>query len=282
MYLFKKIFDLQQFLSTVSDKKETIGFVPTMGALHEGHLALVKEALKHHECVVCSIFVNPTQFNDDNDLKKYPRTPEKDIELLEMVGCQVLFMPNDTEIYPQGEERSTEFDFGQLDKVLEGSFRPGHFAGVAQVVKRLLEVVQPDALYMGQKDYQQTVIIRMMLDILQSPVQLVVCPTVRESDGLAMSSRNVRLTPEHREKSSIIYKTLEKVREMAAMHQSADAIRQFALQNLTIPGFRPEYFEIVDGNTLKPIAQLNGAKNLIACTAVWADEVRLIDNVVLK
>lgn len=282
MFLFKRIYPLQQLLATVSDKRGTIGFVPTMGALHEGHLAIVQHAMQQHDCVVCSIFVNPTQFNDEQDLKKYPRTPEKDIELLEKVGCHVLFMPDVEEIYPPDYDQTMQIDFGELDKRMEGAFRPGHFAGVAQVIRRLLYIVQPDSIYMGQKDYQQTLVVRHLLEQLQSPVQLVVHETVREADGLAMSSRNVRLEPEIRAKANVIYDTLLQVKEMVSKHASPQAIQKFALRNLAVPGFEPEYFEVVDGDTLKPLPQLNGAEHVVACTAVWAGDVRLIDNMILK
>lgn len=281
MFLFKKIKELQLFLAAERQKRNSIGFVPTMGALHEGHLALVKQAMQGNDCVVCSIFVNPTQFNDSRDLEKYPRTPERDIEMLAGVGCQVLFMPTVEEIYPPNQQVKADFNFGQLDKVMEGAFRPGHFAGVAQVVNRLLEIVQPDILYMGQKDFQQVKVVEEVLRQSRSNVGLVMCPTIREADGLAMSSRNVRLTPEQRQQATIIYETLTKVREMASQYYSVKDIRTFAMEKLNIPEFRPEYFEIVDSNTLLPLERLNGAKTAVACAAVWAGDVRLIDNIIL-
>lgn len=281
MFLFKKIKELQLFLTAERQKRNTIGFVPTMGALHEGHLALVEQAMQGNDCVVCSIFVNPTQFNDSRDLEIYPRTPQRDIELLARVGCQVLFMPSVAEIYPQNQQVKADFNFGQLDKVMEGAFRPGHFAGVAQVVNRLLEIVRPDRLYMGQKDYQQVKVVEEVLRQIQSNIELVMCPTIREADGLALSSRNVRLTPEQRQQARIIYETLAQAREMATQYYSVRDIRAFALEKLNIPGFRPEYFEIVDSNTLLPLERLNGAKTAVACTAVWAGDVRLIDNMIL-
>lgn len=281
MFLFKKIKELQLFLAAERQKRNSIGFVPTMGALHEGHLALVKQAMQGNDCVVCSIFVNPTQFNDSRDLEKYPRTPERDIEMLAGVGCQVLFMPTVEEIYPPNQQVKADFNFGQLDKVMEGAFRPGHFAGVAQVVNRLLEIVHPEMLYMGQKDFQQVKVVEEVLRQSRSNVGLVMCPTIREADGLAMSSRNVRLTPEQRQQATIIYETLTKVREMASQYYSVKDIRTFAMEKLNIPGFRPEYFEIVDSNTLLPLERLNGAKTAVACAALWAGDVRLIDNIIL-
>ncbi|MBK7869968.1 MAG: pantoate--beta-alanine ligase [Saprospiraceae bacterium] len=281
MFLFKKIAPLQYYLKAERQRKNTIGFVPTMGALHEGHLTLVRQAMQQHECVVCSIFVNPTQFNDTTDLEKYPRTPLKDIELLAKVGCQVLFMPDVSEVYPADVKIKSDFSFGNLDKVMEGAFRPGHFKGVAQVVNRLLEIVQPEALYMGQKDYQQVKIVEEMLTQTHSKVQLVMCSTLREADGLALSSRNVRLNAELRSNAKIIHQTLLQAKEMAVDHFSPKDIQAFAIKNLDIPGFRPEYFEIVDGQTLQPLERLSNGKVPVACTAVWADDVRLIDNMIL-
>ena len=195
MYIFQKAADLRSHLKTIlRGRSSTIGFIPTMGALHEGHLALIRAAQANGCYTVCSIFVNPTQFNDPSDLEKYPRTPEKDAELLEKVGCDVIFMPEVEEIYPPGDIQDFELDFEGLDEVMEGVFRPGHFKGVAQVVKRLLDLVQPDGLYMGQKDFQQVAIVRHLIRVTRFPVELVVVPTVREHDGLAMSSRNIRLS----------------------------------------------------------------------------------------
>ncbi|MDX1939413.1 MAG: pantoate--beta-alanine ligase [Saprospiraceae bacterium] len=281
MFLFKKISPFQLYLTSERRAKRSVGFVPTMGALHEGHLALVAQAMQQHECVVCSIFVNPTQFNDTGDLEKYPRTPLKDIEMLAKVGCQVLFMPDVSVVYPTDAKIKSDFSFGNLDKIMEGAFRPGHFKGVAQVVNRLLEIVQPNALYMGQKDYQQVKIVEEMLEQTNSKVQLIMCPTLREPDGLALSSRNVRLNPEIRIDAKIIHQTLLRAKEMAADHFSPKDIQAFAIKNLTIPGFRPEYFEIVDGQTLQPLERWSNGKVPVACTAVWAGDVRLIDNMIL-
>ncbi len=281
MFLFKKVKQLQAFLALVRQQRDSVGFVPTMGALHEGHLALIRQAMQQHPYVICSIFVNPTQFNDSSDLAKYPRTPHKDIEMLAKVGCQVLFMPSEAEMYPPGISVKRDFDLGLLDKVMEGAFRPGHFSGVAQVVNRLLEIIAPEVLYMGQKDYQQVMVVRQMLQQTRSKVALVMCPTVRETDGLAMSSRNVRLTPEYRQQAPVIYQTLVQARDMLQQHYSPKEIQAFALKNLAVPGFHPEYFEIVDSATLQPLERLTYATNAIACTAVWAGDVRLIDNMFL-
>ncbi|HMN90174.1 MAG TPA: pantoate--beta-alanine ligase [Saprospiraceae bacterium] len=281
MLLFKKTNPLRLFLNDLRKQRKPVAFIPTMGALHEGHLQLVRQAAATNAVTICSIFVNPTQFNDPTDLEKYPRTPHKDIELLTKVGCDTLFMPAVDEIYPIGQNAWHPIDFKGLDQVMEGAFRPGHFKGVAQVVERLLQLVQPDALYMGQKDFQQTIIVRELLQQRKLPVQLVVCPTVREANGLAMSSRNARLSPKQRKEAGIIYETLQQAKKMAEQQQPVPMIKDFALRQLLLPGWRPEYFEIVDRNTLMPLTNLNGRQRAIACTAVWSGQIRLIDNILI-
>lgn len=281
MYLLKRARDLQQFLRTVRQEGKSIGFIPTMGALHPGHLSLVERAKQENHLTVCSIFVNPTQFNDPKDLDLYPRTPGKDIRMLASVGAHLVFMPSPGEIYPPGLETGLDVSFGLLDKVMEGEFRPGHFQGVAQVVKRLLDLVGPDALYLGQKDFQQVAILRHMVHQLRLPVRIVMCPTLREADGLAMSSRNVRLSSELREKASILFETLSATKDMLEDFHPEE-IEHFALGRLSIPGFKPEYFEIVDGNTLQPVEDAAQTNYIVACTAVWAGNVRLIDNMIWK
>ncbi len=281
MYIFQKVADWQQWLHTKRAEGQSIGFVPTMGALHQGHLDLVRRC--HAECdvSVASVFVNPTQFNDPKDLEKYPRTPEQDVAMLISAHCSALFMPPVDEVYPPDEDVSLHLDFGALGAVMEGKFRPGHFAGMATVVNRLLRIVAPDRLFMGQKDFQQVAIVRDMLRQTASNVQLVMCPTVRESDGLAMSSRNVRLSPAMRQTAPVIYQTLLWAKEQLAL-RSVDAITQEALQKLSAAGLRPEYFDIVDGITLQPVANQEDNRFVVACVAVFADTVRLIDNEVLK
>ena len=281
MLLLEKVSDLRDHLKNNRAAGRSIGFAPTMGALHEGHLSLIRQARAENDLSVCSIFVNPTQFNDPADLEKYPRTPDKDIAMLEKVGNDLLFMPAAAEIYPPGPITPLAVDFGQLDKVMEGKFRPGHFAGVAKVVKRLLDIVEPDRLYMGQKDYQQFAIIQHMINTLRLPAQLVMCPTVREADGLAMSSRNVRLAPAFRKRAPKIFRTLSMVKQLKGNLPPA-ILAARALDELTAAGLRPEYFEIVDGATLQPLRQWDEAATAVACTAAWAGEVRLIDNIILK
>lgn len=280
MYIFRAAAELQQHLQTLRSNNRTIGFVPTMGALHEGHLSLIRQSKSENSFTACSIFVNPTQFNEAADLQQYPRTPGTDIGLLADAQCDVLFLPPTEEIYPPGLDTTVAVDLGELDQVLEGRFRSGHFAGVVQVVKRLLDLVQPDRLYMGQKDYQQFTIVREMIRQLQLPVEIVMAPIVRESDGLAMSSRNTRLTVADRLAAPLIYKTLREARQLLKT-QPPTAVRDWALDQLRAAGFRPEYFEVVDGTSLQPVSGAGNSKQLVACTAVWAGDVRLIDNILL-
>jgi pantoate--beta-alanine ligase len=279
MLIFKQLKDLQLWLAQERYAGQTIGFVPTMGALHAGHVALVHQSNAACTRTVTSIFVNPTQFNDPKDLEKYPRTPGPDIEKLTSAGCHVLYMPEVADVYPKGKDITAHLDFGALDKVLEGEFRPGHFGGMATVVKRLLDIVQPDQLFMGQKDYQQLSIVRAMLRLIGSTTELVMCPTLREDDGLAMSSRNVRLTPDMRAVASIIFKTLKWAGEQYQSGTSVADIEAGALNELSNAGLRPEYFKVVDGITLQPVSA--DSTMVVACMAAWAGDVRLIDNMPL-
>lgn len=280
MRIFKKVADLQNWLNAES-RRVGIGFAPTMGALHAGHLELIRMAKRDGCLAVASIFVNPTQFNDPKDLEKYPRLPEKDTALLLSADCDVLLMPPVEEVYPPGVDLTIKLDFRQLDKVMEGVFRPGHFKGMATVVKRLIDIVQPQRLYMGQKDFQQLSIVRDMIRQLQMPVELVMCPTVREPDGLAMSSRNMRLTPEMRAVAPVIHGTLRWAK--TAFEQTPAAqVQAEAMQRLSAAGLKPEYFDIVDGISLLPVAHWADSEFVVACTAAFAGEVRLIDNLVLK
>ena len=288
MEIYKTVSDLQKELARLreqgqkkQERKEpdrTIGFVPTMGALHEGHLALVRRGAAENDICVVSIFVNPTQFNDQNDLKKYPRMLERDMELLERVeGSVVLFAPIEEEIYPEPDTRL--FDFGQLDKVMEGRFRPGHFNGVAQVVSRLFDIVKPDKAYFGEKDFQQLAIIREMVRQLYIPVEIIGCPIVREKDGMALSSRNARLSLEERKKSTIIFQTLLKSCNFAG-EKSVVELKKWVTDKINEePLLKVEYFDICDAETLQGIDDWTDSQNIIGCIAVFCGEVRLIDNV---
>lgn len=281
MKVFTTVTDCQAWLERQRGAGRTIGFAPTMGALHDGHLELIRMAKAAGDLAVASIFVNPTQFNDPKDLEKYPRMPEKDMALLESVSCDALFMPTVEEVYPPGMDLTVRLDFAPLDRVMEGRFRPGHFAGMATVVKRLLDIVQPNRLFMGQKDFQQLSIVRNMLQQLGLPITLVMCPTKREADGLAMSSRNLRLTPEMRHIAPIIFETLEHARKELPTVSPA-ILQTTARARLERAGLKPDYFEIVDGITLAPVASWDASEHIVACVAAFAGEIRLIDNVIVK
>jgi pantoate--beta-alanine ligase len=259
---------------------KTIGFIPTMGALHEGHLSLVEESRKANDITVCSIFVNPFQFNNKQDLEKYPRNLNADRSLLQAAGCDYVFIPEDKEIYPDGMP-SLDINFGTLDKVLEGKFRPGHFKGVAIIVKKLFEIISPDNAYFGKKDYQQLLVIRYLVSVFQLPVKIHACPTFREADGLAMSSRNLRLTIGEREMAPLIYQTLCKAKEKAG-HLPVKDLRKWAIKKINSnPAFKVEYFEIVDKINLHILESWKEKENALACTAVFLGDVRLIDNIEL-
>lgn len=259
---------------------KSIGFVPTMGALHPGHLSLVSKAKAENKLVVSSIFVNPIQFNKPEDLKHYPRTPEQDMAALSDSGCDVVFCPDVKEMYPEPE--SQVYDFGMLDKVMEGSFRQGHFNGVAIVVKKLFDIVRPHNAYFGTKDYQQLQIIRVLVRMEKIPVNIIACPTIREPDGLAMSSRNMRLGTAERKAAPLIYQTLQGAKERIARMRPAE-VKEWAVNQINAnPFLQTEYFEIADADTLMPAEQAHPNQTLVACTAVYAGNIRLIDNILLN
>lgn len=288
MLLFKTIAQLKTYLVAQRSQGLTVGFVPTMGALHDGHLSLIRASKRKADITVCSIFVNPTQFNNAEDLEKYPRTPHKDAALLEQEGTEVLFLPNAPEIYPTNDTLILpSFDFNGLDSVMEGEFRHGHFEGVASVVYRLLKIVEPTFLFMGQKDFQQWRIVQSMLLQIQSDVQLVRCPISREADGLAMSSRNQRLSNKGRQVAPQIYNTLQVAKKAFDNGSSLSSIITDAEQALQkIEGGELEYFQIVNGKTLQPILQNiqnpHNIDNIVACVAIHIANIRLIDNIILK
>lgn len=272
---------LERKLEFHRSKGRTIGFVPTMGALHAGHLKLVRASMKKCDVTVCSIFVNPTQFNDPKDLQKYPRNLERDKALLKETGLQIIFAPGIREIYPKNLDTTVHIDLAGLDKTLEGAFRPGHFEGVVQVVKRLLDIVRPDVLFMGQKDFQQFTIIRHLINTLKLRVQLEVIPTEREAGGLAMSSRNERLTREFRKKAEVIFETLTYLKSSLGTKPISN-IRDEALKKITSAGLKPEYIELVDGHTLQPVNVPVIHHYIVGLIAAWAGDIRLIDNMILK
>ena len=280
MKLVHTIQELRAELDIQRKAGKKIGFVPTMGALHEGHASLVRRAVAENEIVVVSVFVNPTQFNDKNDLLKYPRTLEADCELLEKEGTAYVFAPSVEEIYPEPDTR--QFSYAPLDTVMEGKFRPGHFNGVCQVVSKLFMMVDPDVAYFGEKDFQQLAIIREMVKQMNFPLQIVGCPIVREADGLALSSRNARLSDEQRKQALEISQTLFKSQEYAASHTLAET-QQFVEESIAAAeGLELEYFEIVDGMTLQKIASWEDTDYIVGCITVFCGEVRLIDNIKYK
>ncbi len=280
MNIIVKAEDLKAIIKDYREQGKEIGFVPTMGALHKGHLSLVNKACEQTEIVVVSIFVNPTQFNNPEDLKTYPRTLEEDKRLLETTQCSILFYPSVDEVYPQKDERV--FDFGMLDKVMEGEYRPGHFNGVAQVVSRLFDLVTPDVAFFGQKDFQQLVIIREMVKMLKYNIKIVSCDIVREEDGLALSSRNKLLTPRHRKEAPLISKILVESKELMNSKNITEVIN-FVIEEINKnPLLKVEYFSIVDGNTLQNVDRWNDSEYIVGCITVFADKVRLIDNLIYK
>ncbi|MBL7138588.1 MAG: pantoate--beta-alanine ligase [Bacteroidales bacterium] len=278
-YIF--ISDLQKQLQSFADANWSIGFVPTMGALHAGHLSLLRRSKKENDITVCSIFVNPIQFASQSDLTGYPRMMEKDSKLLTEEGMDILFAPEVDEMYPPGEELQLDLDFGRLDKVLEGKSRPGHFKGVAIVVKKLLDIIKPTRAYFGKKDFQQLNIIQHMVDTLKLPVKVVACETVREPDGLAMSSRNLQLTIGERQLASRIYDVLMFTKANAGSIP-VKKLQMMAQKRLAeTPEFRIYYFEIVDNRTLLPVSSWADPKHIIVCTSVSLGGIRLIDNMEL-
>jgi len=278
MELLKTIRELQQLLTQDRNSGLSIGFVPTMGALHQGHLSLVERAGRENDRAVVSIFVNPNQFNDPNDLKNYPRTLEADLKLLSTFPCDYIFSPEVTEIYPDPDTR--KFDFGSLGTVMEGQFRPGHFNGVAQVVSRLFEIVGPDKAYFGLKDFQQYAIIRNMVAQMRFPTEIIGCDTIRETDGLAMSSRNALLTQSHRAVAPQIYRILQEARKEAGTY-TPEEVKKHVTEKINAIGLlRIEYFEIADELTLRPVTAWEEKGTKVGCIAVYAGSVRLIDNIV--
>ena len=280
MRIVSTLKDLAQILSQLP-KNKSLGFVPTMGALHQGHLDLVKKAVQENDFSICSIFVNPTQFNNAEDLDKYPNPLEKDLSLLENASCDIVFTPTKTEIYPEGLV-SKSFNFGQLDKVMEGANRPGHFEGVAMVVSRFFELINPQRAYFGEKDFQQLAIIQSMAKQGSYPVEIVPCATVREQSGLAMSSRNMRLTESQKQASVRIYKRLNHITELCNSQSISEVKSWVETSFIEDKDLDLEYFEISCPTTLTPSQNWNERKTHIACIAVFVGEVRLIDNILLK
>lgn len=277
MIILKTINDINSFVDASKESRKSIGFVPTMGALHVGHLSLIDRCKAENDITVCSIFVNPIQFNDPKDFEKYPRTEEADCKMLEQHGCDVVFMPERTEIYNNDQQK--DFSFGSLEQVMEGEHRPGHFKGVAIIVDKLFQIVTPDRAYFGEKDYQQLKIIQKLVQIERLNIEIIPCPTLREDDGLAMSSRNMRLNSEQRAAAPLIFKTLnEAVKTGKSMN--IEEIKSFVIEKInTSKHLKVEYFELADENSLQPINSWDETTNIRGFIAVFCGEVRLIDNI---
>lgn len=280
MQIARTVQETKEILDKVRKGKKSIGFVPTMGALHEGHLELIRKAKQETDFVVASIFVNPIQFNNPDDLEKYPRTLENDKALLIENNCDLLFNPGVAEMYPKPV--TTKYDFGEMETVMEGKFRPGHFNGVAVVVKRLFDIVEPDEAFFGEKDYQQLAIIKKLVELEDLPVNIIPCPTVREADGLAMSSRNRRLTTEERKVAPVLYQILLKARNLAFELPANDIKTRVRNMIENYPELELEYFEISDGLTLRPVNRWIEGEKYVMCLAAFLGNVRLIDNVIIN
>ncbi len=281
MIIIKTKNELQKNVNFFRSERKKIGFVPTMGALHEGHLSLVTASKNNNDITVCSIFVNPTQFNDPKDFEKYPITIEADIEKLEKAGVSVLFLPSVAEMYPEGLENLPLYKLGFIESVFEGKFRPGHFQGVCQVVDKLLNMVQPCNLYMGQKDYQQCMVINKLLQLTGSKTVLHTMPTLRERDGLAMSSRNTRLNEIERKNALTIFRVLNYLKDHIEKESIAYLLDKSTLM-LEESDFKIDYIAIADAETLEPVTNRNSRQKLVALVAAYQNEVRLIDNMVLN
>ena len=280
MVIFKEIEPLRAFLDDKRVKDHSIGLVPTMGALHQGHLELVKASKKVNSICVCSIFVNPTQFNNPSDLEKYPRSPDQDIELLNSVRCDVLFLPDKKEMYPLPS--TIKFDFGMLDKVLEGEFRPGHFSGVALVVSQLFNIINPTRAYFGQKDFQQFKIINRLVEELHFNIELICFPTLREADGLAMSSRNLRLTDDQRKTALIFYKALIFAKAEIKKETDLKFIKNKIIEMCTLADVQLEYLALADAKNLTLIENVKNINQPILLMAGFVGEIRLIDNMFVE
>lgn len=276
--IFNRVSDIRRALLHAKQANKTVALVPTMGALHDGHRSLMQAARDSADVLVASVFVNPTQFNEADDFNNYPRDLESDLAVLANSGCDMAFTPTVEEIYPEPDH--TTYDFGELETRYEGAFRPGHFKGVAMVVRRLFNIIEPDFAFFGEKDFQQVMVIRQLVRQFKLPVEIVTVPTLRESDGLAMSSRNVRLSEAERIRANAIYKALQLARQLAPS-ESPEHIRSLAVELLVQNGMQPEYFDIAHPETLRPIRDFNGAPHAVALVAARLGNVRLIDNLQL-
>jgi len=283
MILLKKAAELSEYTDAQRKNRKRIGFAPTMGALHPGHISLIEFSKKENDLTVSSVFVNPSQFNDSKDFEKYPVTIERDIEMLEAAGCDLLFIPSVLEIYPAGFKHAKKYELGFLETVLEGKYRPGHYQGVCLVMERLLKIVMPDNLYLGQKDYQQCMVIKKLIELIgiEKLINVNICPTLREADGLAMSSRNMRLNKEERQTAATIFKALSFIKLNTGFKNIA-LLEQEAIKMLEEKKFKVDYVEIADAKNLEEIKSWDGKKKIVALTAAYLNDIRLIDNLILN
>jgi pantoate--beta-alanine ligase len=280
MIIFKHSNEIKRHLEREKSLRKTIGFVPTMGALHAGHLSLLKRSKEKSNISVCSIFVNPVQFNNAMDFKKYPKTLENDILLLEENDCDVLFLPDEKEIYPTEESKTKHFDLGYPETILEGKFRPGHFQGVALIVEKLLNIIDPDFLFLGQKDFQQCMVIKRLIEIMKKNIQLIICPILREESGLAMSSRNLRLSSFERKSAAELYQALLSIKQQLTSDNFL-ALKNKAIEDLQKKGFKVEYLELAKKNTLELLSDFKEDDELVLLIAAFLGDVRLIDNLLI-
>ena len=280
MIIFKQVQHLLAELNNQRKKGFSIAFVPTMGALHRGHISLLEKAKSANNIIVSSIFVNPTQFNEPEDFEKYPKTIDKDVYMLEKAGCNILFLPSVKEMYPNENILHKQYNLGYLDTLLEGASRPGHFQGVCQVMERLLGIVQPDRLVLGQKDYQQCMVISKLVSLLGTPIEILIGETLRQEDGLAMSSRNLRLSNEARIKAPLIYETLVWIKQQIKAG-NLQTIKKQASENLNERGFKTDYVEIANAANLQIVEEWDGQSALIILIAAFIDDIRLIDNLLV-
>lgn len=279
MIIIRTLEELSELINSAEYRNSTVGFVPTMGALHEGHGSLITASKNDNQLVICSIFVNPTQFNKVEDLEKYPRKEKEDVAILEKLGCDFLFMPSSEEIYKNYQFEG--IDLKELETVMEGKYRPGHFQGVCQIVYRLFDLVNPTRAYFGLKDFQQVAVIKYMTSFFKLPVEIVACPTIREENGLALSSRNLRLSEIEKQDALIIFKTLDFIQKNLTQFETISELKNKALEVFKSGKLTLEYLEIVDQNTLTLLDEKNKS-NLVACIAAYNNHIRLIDNMILS
>lgn len=281
MIIFKRSQDLRNYVNKIRSTEVSIGFVPTMGALHPGHLSLIEESKKRAQVTICSIFINRVQFNNPDDFDKYPVSIEKDIQLLEEQNCSVLFLPQETEIYPDPASLHKHFELGYLETILEGKFRPGHFQGVCLVVERLLNIVNPDFLFIGQKDFQQCLVIKNLITMMKKDIQVIICPIFRESTGLAMSSRNLRLNSFEKKLAPELHLALEGIKENLSA-SNFSMLKNEAILHLEKLGFKIDYLELAKAKSLELVKEFDNKEDHILLIAAFLNEVRLIDNLLIN